>query len=150
MSADDETSAAFAGEYEIVPDTMIAQCRRCPVCGWPMAASVKEGCVPGNCAQRPAPRKQQPFEYSPETSDAAARLSAEVASLKVALAHWRQKADEDAGRLKRYEEALYWIGHKPVDPLSQSFGEIVRELQERARIELSATAMVGHPEGPAA
>jgi len=26
---------------------------RCSVCGWPMAATVQEGCVPGNCSYRP-------------------------------------------------------------------------------------------------
>jgi len=28
---------------------------RCEVCNWPLAASAKEGCVPGNCSQRPVP-----------------------------------------------------------------------------------------------
>lgn len=26
---------------------------RCKVCGWPLAASAKDGCVEGNCAERP-------------------------------------------------------------------------------------------------
>ena len=26
---------------------------RCEVCGWPLAASASEGCVPGNCSYRP-------------------------------------------------------------------------------------------------
>jgi hypothetical protein len=29
---------------------------RCAVCGWPLAAKVAEGCVRGNCSQRPLPR----------------------------------------------------------------------------------------------
>lgn len=29
------------------------QTTRCPVCDWPMAATVQEGCVPGNCSYRP-------------------------------------------------------------------------------------------------
>lgn len=28
---------------------------RCEVCNWPLAASVAEGCVPGNCSYRPDP-----------------------------------------------------------------------------------------------
>ena len=26
---------------------------RCPRCGWPLAKSIREGCVPGNCSYRP-------------------------------------------------------------------------------------------------
>jgi hypothetical protein len=26
---------------------------RCPVCGWPLYENVKDGCVAGNCSQRP-------------------------------------------------------------------------------------------------
>jgi hypothetical protein len=32
---------------------------RCDVCNWPLAASVAEGCVPGNCSQRPRPKVRQ-------------------------------------------------------------------------------------------
>ncbi len=28
---------------------------RCDVCGWPLATNVTDGCVPGNCSQRPRP-----------------------------------------------------------------------------------------------
>ena len=28
---------------------------RCQVCGWPLAATMEEGCVPGNCSMRPKP-----------------------------------------------------------------------------------------------
>ena len=28
---------------------------RCEVCGWPLAASRKEGCVAGDCSMRPVP-----------------------------------------------------------------------------------------------
>ncbi|HEY7767369.1 hypothetical protein [Longimicrobium sp.] len=27
---------------------------RCPVCGWTLAATRSEGCVPGDCSYRPA------------------------------------------------------------------------------------------------
>ena len=30
--------------------------QRCPTCGWPIASSASEGCVPGNCSMRPLPR----------------------------------------------------------------------------------------------
>lgn len=26
---------------------------RCEICGWPLAASIDEGCIPGNCSYRP-------------------------------------------------------------------------------------------------
>lgn len=29
---------------------------RCPVCHWPLKATIQEGCVPGNCSQRPRPK----------------------------------------------------------------------------------------------
>ena len=29
---------------------------RCPVCHWPLAKSVEEGCVIGNCSMRPRPQ----------------------------------------------------------------------------------------------
>lgn len=32
-----------------------AACDRCPVCDWPLASTLKDGCVPGNCAYRPDP-----------------------------------------------------------------------------------------------
>lgn len=33
---------------------------RCEVCGWPQAASAKDGCVPGNCSMRPRPLTLSP------------------------------------------------------------------------------------------
>src|SRR6202142_2561708 len=30
---------------------------RCAVCGWPLAKSAEDGCVRGNCSQRPFPRE---------------------------------------------------------------------------------------------
>ena len=38
---------------------------RCRVCGWPLAASAAEGCVPGNCSMRPAPAVRADFGYRP-------------------------------------------------------------------------------------
>lgn len=32
---------------------------RCEGCGWPLYDSVKDGCTPGNCSQRPLPPKSQ-------------------------------------------------------------------------------------------
>lgn len=31
---------------------------RCRVCGWPLAASADQGCVPGNCSMRPLPKER--------------------------------------------------------------------------------------------
>ena len=30
---------------------------RCKICNWPLAKSVEEGCVEGNCSMRPVPKK---------------------------------------------------------------------------------------------
>ncbi len=45
---------------------------RCRVCGWPLGATVDEGCIPTNCSLRPPPphRADEPAAYS--TSDRAA------------------------------------------------------------------------------
>jgi hypothetical protein len=32
---------------------------RCKVCNWPLAASVQQGCVPGNCSYRPSDPQEQ-------------------------------------------------------------------------------------------
>lgn len=45
--------------------------KRCRVCGWPLAASVDEGCVADNCSQRPLP-KHRAGTPSPYTTDIAA------------------------------------------------------------------------------
>lgn len=36
---------------------------RCPICDWPLANSVDEGCIPGNCSYRPDPHAS-PEEYA--------------------------------------------------------------------------------------
>jgi len=59
---------------------------RCPVCNWPMAASLAEGCVPGNCSQRPAPRVAAALRgFSGLSDNEIERLRHEVESLKAAL-----------------------------------------------------------------
>lgn len=40
-----------------------AMIARCPICCWPLAATMEEGCVPGNCSYRPDPRAE-PDEYA--------------------------------------------------------------------------------------
>lgn len=42
--------------------------KRCRICGWPLAARLKDGCVPESCALRPAPshRADDPAPYSTE------------------------------------------------------------------------------------
>ncbi len=37
-------------------DGTFTRAGRCNVCGWPLAQRREDGCVPGNCCQRPAPR----------------------------------------------------------------------------------------------
>ena len=36
---------------------------RCPVCGWPYAETIKNGCVPGNCSMRPVPKIRSDEDY---------------------------------------------------------------------------------------
>lgn len=36
---------------------------RCPICCWPLAATMEQGCVPGNCSYRPDPHAS-PAEYA--------------------------------------------------------------------------------------
>jgi hypothetical protein len=40
--------------------------KRCRICGWPLKEDLKDGCVPDNCALRPAParRADAPAPYS--------------------------------------------------------------------------------------
>lgn len=38
---------------------------RCRICGWLYAPTVKEGCVPGNCSMRPAPKTRADAGYAP-------------------------------------------------------------------------------------
>jgi hypothetical protein len=39
---------------------------RCRVCGWPLKATIQEGCVPGNCSQRPLPTRRADVGFAPE------------------------------------------------------------------------------------
>jgi len=39
---------------------------RCAVCGWKYAINAKEGCIPGNCSQRPAGFEREPLRYAIE------------------------------------------------------------------------------------
>lgn len=43
---------------------------RCRVCGWTLAASIAEGCVPGNCSRRPAPERRADEGYRAEATGA--------------------------------------------------------------------------------
>ena len=124
------------------------------------------GAFHGNFEITPDDPELTPFAYGPGVDSRVARLRAGVESLKVEnvrllreVSMWRKKADEDAGRLKRYSDALFEIAHRPAPDgnmragehgYTDGFEEFADKLQERARIELSATAMVGHSEGPAA
>lgn len=40
---------------------------RCRICGWPLAATVQEGCVLSNCSQRPVPDRRADHGFAPET-----------------------------------------------------------------------------------
>lgn len=49
---------------------------RCETCGWPLAKSREEGCVPGDCSYRGPPRRSadepsgwRTIESAPKTSD---------------------------------------------------------------------------------
>jgi len=81
-----------------------------------------------------------------EMENAIARQRGQLDSQSVALAEWHRKADEDAGRLKRYYEALFEIAHGfsgPGHPLQSNevwgYREALASVRARARRELADT-----------
>ena len=72
-----------------------------------------------------------------------------IESQKLALAEWRRKADEDTGRLSRYQGALSDLAHRYYnvaddDPAALPFLRgIIESLTKRARRELEGTVI--HP-----
>lgn len=38
-------------------DPRVAEAGRCAVCGWPLMATVDDGCIVGNCSMRPRPAR---------------------------------------------------------------------------------------------
>jgi len=57
-----------------------AEIARCAVCGWPLAATAKDGCVAGNCAMRPRPRTLYDAERAAaERAGEAPRRQGEIA-----------------------------------------------------------------------
>jgi hypothetical protein len=65
--------------------------------------------------------------------DELARHQRIIKDQAAALAEWRKKADEDAGRLARYRSALMMIAYWPMPEIS------ARLMQERAQRELEGT-----------
>jgi hypothetical protein len=57
---------------------------RCPVCDWPLAATVAEGCVPGNCSYRP-PEGTSEYQRIKERRKSLREIEAEVAALQPTL-----------------------------------------------------------------
>lgn len=45
----------FPKIFEAMPAVFPMSLDRCAACGWPLAADAKDGCVRGNCSQRPLP-----------------------------------------------------------------------------------------------
>lgn len=45
---------------------------KCRVCGWTLAATVNEGCVPGNCSLRPGPDIPAADRCAPYSTDVSA------------------------------------------------------------------------------
>lgn len=52
---EDQPKSTFDYRPDSARGTVIA---RCPTCGWLMKDRAEDGCVPGNCSQRPVPKKQ--------------------------------------------------------------------------------------------
>jgi hypothetical protein len=77
-----KTIAKMGQNIEAVATARPEEIQRCPICNWPMASSVKEGCVPGNCSQRPA----APLRIATPGTDEIARLRRKVETLTAALA----------------------------------------------------------------
>ncbi len=64
---------------------------RCPVCDWPMASSVRYGCVPGNCSYRPVEGSEEHRRVY-ERRMAIARERTKMASCD-ACRHWEKAGD---------------------------------------------------------
>ena len=64
-----------------------------------------------------------------------ARREAVIKAQAEALAEWRRKSDEDAGRLGRYYRALFEIAFSNLYPISD-YESAYREAQSRAKREL--------------
>lgn len=118
-----------------MPETPSLDSTRCSICGWPLVAEPRQGCVPRNCSMRPwpkryydpvrahaeygdtLPREEDPYLGSPEQLRDAeeARLKGLVSAL-VSLAkqatngwacHARTKREhEDIARLHREIDAV--------------------------------------------
>jgi hypothetical protein len=62
----------YDGVFDVADDIIVGRCdamrmfddddSRCAVCGWPLTTDIKDGCVRGNCSQRPRPERL----YAPE------------------------------------------------------------------------------------
>jgi hypothetical protein len=57
----------------------------CPICGWPLMASMEDGCVPGNCSMRPRPRPSGMSDQATDWKVRAERAEADAATLRAAL-----------------------------------------------------------------
>jgi hypothetical protein len=73
--------------------------KRCFICGWPLATSQEEGCVPGNCSYRPARGAEWTrLKFRGELEKSAAR---HVASVRNAA------LEEAAAECERVDEMAY-------------------------------------------
>lgn len=63
-----ESDAAFIARKLSEAALPIFPVDRCRVCAWPLASSPVEGCVSGNCSQRPAPSIRADYGFAPESA----------------------------------------------------------------------------------
>jgi hypothetical protein len=98
---------------------------RCPVCGWPLADRLEEGCIPGNCSMRPRP--------APQTVDA----RSEFQKLRERVEALEAQAKRDAPLVAA---ALVW--HEATPHL---YGEAARRLFEAARAHRAAAVDGDNP-----
>lgn len=67
---------------------------RCDVCGWPLAKDPKDGCVEGNCSQRPRPK---PTYMEPTQLDRIESAVALMAAQVKQLVDWVEVARRAKG-----------------------------------------------------
>ena len=90
---------------------MTAADQRCPICEWPYARTLDEGCIPGNCSMRPAPLRM-PTVDKDAPSFLARRVTeqnVELATLRAKLAACEKDLDVARAELSVVEPQGRWL-----------------------------------------
>ncbi len=115
-----------------------AERERCPICGWPLVASVDEGCVPGNCSMRSNGDPDEERRLQVRREAAAAELRHAIA---ICRAHGRDVVD--AGLVQRQDEEIAdlreQVDHRSCNAeLDECNAKIARLRQQLAEAEQDA------------